>query len=159
MAAPSRVPHCGCLDNATKLQGKAHRPGVWKCKPCGKQFTVTVGTVFERSKIPLNKWLMALYLLMSSKKGMSTHQMHRMLGLSYESAPFMTMRLSPRLCAMASCPVRSAARTKLSRSMKPTSAAKPLTESTTFPPKEPVVALVERGAPASARTTSPMWAW
>lgn len=90
-------PHCGCIDNATKFQGKAHRDGVWKCKPCEKQFTVTVGTVFERSHIPLNKWLMALFLLTSSKKGMSTHQMHRMLAISYKSAWFMTMRLRKAL--------------------------------------------------------------
>ena len=90
-------PHCGCVDNAKKLQGKAHRPGVWKCKPCGKQFTVTVGTLFERSKIPLNKWLMGLFLLTSSKKGMSSHQIHRMLDLSYKTAWFMTHRLREAL--------------------------------------------------------------
>ena len=49
-------PHCGVLDNAAELNGKAHRPGVYKCRDCRKQFTVTVGTVFERSKVPLNKW-------------------------------------------------------------------------------------------------------
>jgi transposase-like protein len=86
-------PHCGCIDNATKLEGKKHRPGVWKCKPCEKQFTVTVGTVFERSHIPLNKWLLAVHLMASSKKGISAHQMHRMLDLSYKSAWFMMHRL------------------------------------------------------------------
>ena len=86
-------PHCGLVDCSTKLNGTAHRPGVYKCKGCEKQFTVTVGTLFERSKIPLNKWLMALFLLASSKKGMSTHQMHRMLDVSYKSTWFMTMRL------------------------------------------------------------------
>jgi transposase-like protein len=86
-------PHCGEVDNSTALQGKAHRPGVYQCKACREQFTVTVGTVMERSKIPLSKWLMALYLMTSSKKGMSAHQMHRMLGVSYKSTWFMCHRL------------------------------------------------------------------
>jgi transposase-like protein len=88
-------PHCGSVNKATKLEGKAHRPGVYQCNEpqCREQFTATVGTVFERSKIPLNKWVMALYLLTASKKGMSSHQMHRMLGVSYKSTWFMTHRL------------------------------------------------------------------
>jgi transposase-like protein len=66
-------------------RAKATVAGLYMCNACRKQFTVTVGTLFERSHIPLNKWLLALYLLMSSKKGMSTHQMHRMLASA--SAP------------------------------------------------------------------------
>ena len=62
------------------MKGKAHRPGLYNCKECREQFTVTVGTVFERSKIALNKWLLATFLMASSKKGMSAHQLHRMLG-------------------------------------------------------------------------------
>ena len=76
-----------------KLEGKAHRPGLMQCRSCRKQFSVTVGTLFERSKIPLHKWLMATYLLSSSKKGISTHQLHRMLGITYKSAWFMTHRI------------------------------------------------------------------
>lgn len=87
-------PHCGSLEpEITKLEGKAHRAGLFQCNACREQFTATVGTVFERSKIPLSKWLLALYLLTASKKGMSTHQMHRMLGVSYKSTWFMTHRL------------------------------------------------------------------
>lgn len=86
-------PHCGVISDATKLQGKSTRPGVYKCKSCAKPFSVTVGTVFERSKIPLNKWLLATYLLSSSKKGMSSHQIHRTLGVTYKTAWFMTMRI------------------------------------------------------------------
>jgi transposase-like protein len=88
-------PHCGNADKTriTSLHGKAHRPGLYQCNECREQFTVTVGTVFERSKIPLTKWLAALFLLCSSKKGMSTHQMHRMLDISYKSTWFMTHRL------------------------------------------------------------------
>lgn len=87
-------PHCGSVSkDHYKLEGTAHRPGVYKCKDCREQFTVTVGTVFERSKIKLNVWLQAVYLLCSSKKGMSSHQMHRILGVTYKTAWFMTHRI------------------------------------------------------------------
>lgn len=87
-------PHCGSTDDdVTKLEGKAHRPGLFQCKACREQFTVTVGTVFERSKIPLSKWLAALFLMVASKKGISAHQVHRMLGVSYKSTWFMMHRL------------------------------------------------------------------
>ena len=86
-------PHCGAINEATLLQGKSTRPGVYKCRPCEKPFSVTVGTVFERSKIPLTKWLLATELLTSSKKGISVHQIHRMLGVTYKSAWFMMHRI------------------------------------------------------------------
>lgn len=86
-------PHCGCIGDHYALKGKAHRPGLWKCKDCRKQFSVTVGTVFERSKLPLNKWLLAVHLMCASKKSMSSHQIHRMLGVTYKSAWFMTHRI------------------------------------------------------------------
>jgi transposase-like protein len=86
-------PHCGVLGDHYPLKGKSTRPGLYKCKDCREPFTVTVGTVFERSKISLNKWLMATYLLCSSKKGISTHQLHRTLGVTYKSAWFMTHRI------------------------------------------------------------------
>jgi transposase-like protein len=86
-------PHCGSVDNSTLLKGKTHRPGVYQCLDCREQFTVTVGTVFERSKIPLSKWLAALFLMVASKKGVSAHQVHRMLGVSYKSTWFMMHRL------------------------------------------------------------------
>ncbi|MCV3243767.1 IS1595 family transposase [Mesorhizobium sp. ZC-5] len=88
-------PHCGNADatRITKMEGKAHRPGLYNCMECREQFTVTVGTVFERSKIALNKWLLATFLLSSSKKGMSSHQLHRMLGVTYKTAWFMAHRI------------------------------------------------------------------
>jgi len=87
-------PHCGSTgEDVTKMEGKAHRPGLFQCKACREQFTVTVKTVFERSKIPLSKWLAALFLMVSSKKGVSAHQVHRMLGISYKSTWFMMHRL------------------------------------------------------------------
>jgi transposase-like protein len=85
-------PHCG-TDHVTKLDGEAHRAGVYQCNACREQFTVTVKTVFERSKIPLTKWLAALFLMTASKKGVSAHQVHRMLGISYKSTWFMMHRL------------------------------------------------------------------
>lgn len=88
-------PHCGNADQARikELQGKAHRPGLYQCAECRQQFTVTVGTVFERSKIKLNVWLLATYLLCSSKKGMSAHQLHRTIGVTYKTAWFMFHRI------------------------------------------------------------------
>ena len=88
-------PHCGNADETriTKMEGRAHRPGLYNCMECRQQFTVTVGSVFERSKIPLNKWLLATFLITSSKKGMSAHQLHRMLGVTYKTAWFMAHRI------------------------------------------------------------------
>jgi transposase-like protein len=91
-------PHCGILDEATRLKveegAKAHgRPGLLNCRACRKQFSVTVGTIFEDSHIPLNKWLVAFHLLCASKKGMSAHQLRQMLGVTYKSAWFMAHRI------------------------------------------------------------------
>jgi transposase-like protein len=90
-------PHCKA-DEPYKLTLKArpNRPpskGVYKCRTCRKQFTVTVGTIFEGSHIPIGKWLMAVYLICSSKKGMSAFQLHRMLKVTYKTAWFMAHRL------------------------------------------------------------------
>lgn len=88
-------PHCGNIDQASiaKAKGKTPRPGLYYCAACNGQFTATVGTVFERSKIPLSKWWLAMHLLGSSKKGISAHQLHRMLGVTYKTAWFMTHRI------------------------------------------------------------------
>jgi transposase-like protein len=86
-------PHCGSVAAPYRLAGKAHRPGLLKCKDCLQQFSVTVGTVFERSKIPLSKWLLAAYLMTSSKKGISSHQLHRTLGVTYKTAWFLSHRI------------------------------------------------------------------
>ncbi len=86
-------PHCGGMDRIKKLNGKSHRPGLRKCNECDGHFTVTVGTLFERSKVPLHKWFIATYLLCSSKKGISSHQLHRMLGVTYKTAWFMAHRI------------------------------------------------------------------
>ncbi|WP_439573497.1 IS1595 family transposase [Phreatobacter sp.] len=87
-------PHCKAEGQATELKGKSTRPGVYKCRACSKPFTATIGTVYERSHIPLHKWLLATHLLCSSKKGMSAHQLFRMLGFgSYRTAWFMAHRI------------------------------------------------------------------
>ncbi len=87
-------PHCGVVDGATKLEGKAHRVGVYKCRSCRKQFTVTVGTIFERSHIELRLWLMAFAIMCASKKGVAALQLQRQLGLgSYQSAWHMAHRV------------------------------------------------------------------
>jgi transposase-like protein len=85
-------PHCGVVGHA---YAKASRPGVWRCAEpeCRKDFTVTMRTVMERSKIPLHKWLLAFHLFTSSKKGFSAHQLHRTLGITYRSAWFMAHRI------------------------------------------------------------------
>src|ERR1700730_2723824 len=87
--------HCGNADPArmTTLPGKRTRPGVHKCNECAKPFSVTVRTAMERSKIPLNKWLLVMHLMMAGKKGISALQVHRMLGISYQTAWFMCHRL------------------------------------------------------------------
>ena len=91
-------PHCKTVDGHYPLIAKSTsnhpvRKGVWKCNHCRKQFSVTVGTIFEKSHIPLNKWLASVYLLCSSKKGMSANQLHRMLNITYKSAWFMAHRI------------------------------------------------------------------
>jgi transposase-like protein len=87
-------PHCGSdREKITGLHGKAHRSGVYQCNACGVQFTITVKTVFEKTKIPLSKWLTALFLMTASKERISGHQVSRMLGISYKSSWFMCHRL------------------------------------------------------------------
>lgn len=92
-------PRCGGCDpykitpSGKSTKARTTRKGLYKCRACRRQFSVTVGTVFEDTHIPMNKWLQAIYLLCSSKKGISAHQLHRMLGITYKSAWFMAHRL------------------------------------------------------------------
>src|SRR6185437_235208 len=86
-------PHCGEAENVTRLDGESHRPGLIQCNACRKNFSVTVGTLFERSHIPLNKWMLAFHLVAASKKAMSAHQMHRQLDVTYKTAWFMMHRI------------------------------------------------------------------
>src|SRR5438067_9321150 len=116
-------PRCGVMgDRITKLQGKSTRPGVYKCKDCRKPFSVTVGTVMERSHIALPKWVLAATLMASSKKGMSAHQLHRMMDISYEAAWFMFHRL--REAANDPAPAPLGGVNKIVESTKPILAAR-----------------------------------
>jgi transposase-like protein len=81
------------LSRIGKIDGKSARHGLHYCGECKRQFTVTVGTIFERSKVPLSKWWLAIHLMASSKKGISAHQLHRMLDVHYQTAWFMEHRL------------------------------------------------------------------
>lgn len=90
-------PHCGVVDSEDRphyrVKAKSTKRKLWKCYSCRKQFTVTVGTIFADSHVPLNKWLLAFYLLCASKKGMSALQLQRMLGVTYKTAWFMCHRI------------------------------------------------------------------
>lgn len=143
--------HCGDV-SVTRLEGEAHRAGVFKCRGCREQFTVTVGTIFESSHIPLKKWLVAFHLVCSSKKGISAKQLQRNLGLkSYESAWHMAHRIRH---AMSADPVGS----KLSGTVevdetyvggKPRNPG-PHNKRGAGTKKTPVLALVERGGDVRA---------
>jgi len=86
-------PHCGVVDKSGPLKGKSTRIGVYKCYACRKPFTVKVGTVFESSHVKLHVWLQAMHLLCSSKKGMSSNQLHRVLGVTLQTAWFLSHRI------------------------------------------------------------------
>lgn len=90
-------PHCGACDRIGEIKGKTARMGLKKCGHCRKQFTVKVGTVFESSHVPLHKWFQAVYLVVSSKKGFSAHQLHRTLEVTYKTAWFMHHRIREAL--------------------------------------------------------------
>ena len=86
-------PHCGGIERNSRLNGTSHRPGLLFCGDCRMQFSVTVGTVFERSKVALHKWVYASHLMCASKKGISAKQLERMLGVTYKTAWFMAHRI------------------------------------------------------------------
>ena len=130
---------------------KPGRPGLLRCRACKKQFTVTTGTVFEDSHVPLSKWLLAIHLLCASKKGMSAHQFHRMLGVTYKTAWFMAHRLR---YAMAEGPFAELMKGVVevdetyvgARDKKGSRRGRPGPDSH----KTPVVALIERGGSVRA---------
>ncbi len=86
-------PHCGTMDKASPMKGRSTRIGTYKCYACRKKFTVKIGTIFEDSHIPMRTWLQAIYLMCSSKKGISSNQLHRAFGISLRSAWFMSHRI------------------------------------------------------------------
>ncbi|MGN6270445.1 MAG: IS1595 family transposase [Sphingomonas sp.] len=86
-------PHCGGVERISKMQGKSTRIGAYKCYQCRKPFTVKIGTIFESSHVPMNVWLQAMYLIAGSKKGISSNQLHRTLGVTLKTAWFMSHRI------------------------------------------------------------------
>lgn len=138
-------PRCGVMgDRITKLAGKSTRPGVYKCNDCRKPFSVTVGTVMERSHVPLHKWVFASHLMASSKKGMSAHQLHRLLGTNYETAWFLFHRL--RECAKDATSGPLGGENKVVEVDETYVGGKAKNKAFGPPPKKAaVVALVERG--------------
>jgi len=146
-------PHCGAKHEATKLAGKSTRPGVYKCKGCEKPYSVTVGTVFEKSKIPLNKWLLATFLMSGAKKGISAHQIHRQLGLTYKTAWFMCQRIREAMtpAAKSEGPIGGGGKTIEADETFVGGKAKNVHKGKPIPPKRPIVALVERGGEVRAK--------
>src|SRR5207237_1252830 len=128
-------PHCGVVNQATLLQRgtkprkkepeqkRPARDGLHQCNSCHEPFTVTVGTLYERSHIPLHKWLAATHLMMASKKGMSAMQVHRMLAISYKSAWFMCHRIRESL-RETKLDIPLGGHNKVWKLTKPTSAAR-----------------------------------
>lgn len=145
-------PHCGVIGRATLMQGKTTRPGLYKCKDCRKPFTVTMGTVMERSHIPLSKWVLAAQLMASSKKSMSALQLQRMLGTNYETAWFLFHRLreaavgatDPSPFGGTNCDVIEADEAYIGGKARNKAYGAP-------PPKAAVFTLVERGGRALSK--------
>jgi transposase-like protein len=86
-------PHCGEAQQVKELRGRSHRPGLYKCYACKRHFSVTVGTVFEGSKVPLKKWLLAAHLMASGDKPVNAHHVHKTIGVTYKTACNMMRRL------------------------------------------------------------------
>jgi transposase-like protein len=145
-------PHCGSF-NASPMYGTAHRKGLYQCNEpeCRKQFSVTVGTVFERSKIPLHKWVLASHLFAASKKGISSKQIERMLGVTYKSAWFMTMRLREASRDKYTTPVGGKGKVVESDETFVGGKKGNVHKGKPEPKKRPVHALVERGGEARVK--------
>jgi transposase-like protein len=145
-------PHCNSQD-ATALHGKAHRKGLYQCNACREQFSVTVGTVFERSKIGLPKWVLASHLMAAGKKGTSAKQMQRMMGVTYKTAWFMMHRIREAMSQDGMPPIGGdekiieADETLVGGFAANVKKGRPLSK------KKPVVALVERHGEMRARAT------
>ena len=142
--------HCGSVERISKMGGKSTRIGTYKCYACRKPFTVKVGTVFESSHIPLHIWLQAMHLLSSRKKGVSSNQLHRILGITLKSAWFLSHRIRQAMRAIGLAPLGGEGKTvefdesHFGGKEKNKHARKRHSMGGGFG-KEPVFALVERG--------------
>lgn len=147
-------PKCGVVDQATLMKGKTTRAGLYQCNACREPFTVTVGTLYERSHIPLNKWLMATHLMMASKKGVSSLQLHRMLGISKKSAWFMSHRIRASLVGEPIPGGQLGGKGHTVEVDETYVGGKAANRKNVIPPKEAVVALVERDGRVRSRHVS-----
>ena len=139
-------PHCGVISQATLLKGNASRPGLYQCNACREQFTVTVGTLYERSKVPLHKWLAVTHLMMASKKGMSALQISRMIGLPYKTAWFLCHRIRESMRDLPGSDAPMGGKDKVVEVDETFVGGKAKNRAYREPaPKKPVFALVERG--------------
>lgn len=155
-------PHCG-VDTVIRLEGKAHRPGLFHCKACRGQFTVRTGQVMERSHVPLTKWALAFHLMAASKKGVSAHQLHRTLGVAYNTAWFMAHRIREAMAETNPGPIGGEGKIVEADEAyhgkqeipvpSPKRQGRPFTKGGNAGPhgKRAVVALVERGGKARAK--------
>ena len=146
-------PHCGETERVYRLSGKSHRPGVLFCNSCEKPFTVTVGTVMERSHVPLTKWALAFGLMCSSKKGVSAHQLHRTLAVTYKTAWFMAHRIREAMRPLAAAEGGGAlgGANKVVEVDETYVGGKARNRKDHIPLKEAVVALVERDGRVRSR--------
>ncbi len=142
-------PHCGTVGEATLMKGKSHRPGLYNCNACRQPFTVTVGTLYERSKIPLHKWLAATHLMMASKKGMSALQIGRLLGMSKKTAWFVCHRIRESL-RESKFDEPLGGQNKVVEADETYVGGKSKNRKNRVPPKETVFALVERDGRVSS---------
>src|SRR5437764_7798020 len=137
-------PHCGVVDRSGPLKGKSTRIGLYKCYACRKPFTVKVGTIFEASHVKLHIWLQAIFLLCSSKKGMSSNQLHRTLGVTLKTAWFMSHRIREAM-RQGKLPGGLGGEGKFVEADETYVGGKAKNRAYQEPPKkEPVIALVER---------------
>ncbi|WP_439574172.1 IS1595 family transposase [Phreatobacter sp.] len=136
-------PHCKEANRATLMKGKSHRPGLYQCNACREPFTVTVGTLYERSKVPLHTWLAVTHLMMASKKGMSALQISRMIGKPYKTVWFLCHRIRESLREVHTGPLGGGGKTVEADETWVGGKAK--NRVTREPaPKKPVLSLIER---------------
>jgi transposase-like protein len=140
-------PHCGETERVYRLHGESHREGLLYCNACNGSFTVMTGTVMERSHVPLNKWALAFRMMNGSKKGVSAHQLHRSIGVTYKTAWFMCHRIREAMRDM--MPELGGGslggQNKVVEVDETYVGGKARNRKDHVPPKEPVLSLVERG--------------
>jgi transposase-like protein len=142
-------PHCGELERTSPVESAKHRAGFYYCLSCKKTFSVTVGTVMESSHIPLNKWVAAFVLMTASKKGISAHQLHRMLKITYKSAWFMAHRIREAMADPKGGPLGGA--NKVVEADETYVGGKAKNRKGKVPAKSAVLSLVERGSKVRSR--------